>query len=96
VGGDARARAWRPRNSISWDDTEAALVALRLESARFFAQAARSERPWRLLWCAGSGVVATPPDALPQETMLLTRFLADVAGRVSGNPALAEAGTLRS
>ena len=39
-------------------------------------------------------MVATTPEALAQETLLLTSFVADLAARLSDDPALARAGTL--
>ena len=94
VRGDERSEVWRPESPIGWADTEKAIVGLQLEVARFLGCAARSGKPWRLLWCAGAGVVATSPEKLAQETVLLTRFLAGVADRLSDDPPLAQAGTL--
>jgi UDP-glucose 4-epimerase len=70
------------------------LADLELEASAFFGQAARLGRPWRLLWCAGAGVVATSDRALAQETWLLTHFLAVVADRLSSSQALTNAGTV--
>lgn len=93
-GRAADADIWRPRRPITWLDPERAQADLELEASTFLDQAARLGRSWRLLWCAGAGVLATSPGALAQETLLLSRFLAVITDRLSGNPALAGAGTL--
>jgi UDP-glucose 4-epimerase len=85
---------WRPRRPITWHDSVRASSELEVEATAFFAQAARLGRPWRLLWCAGTGVLATSDAALRQETILLSRFLAMVADRLSSDQALAQSGTL--
>jgi UDP-glucose 4-epimerase len=93
-GDDVDADTWRPKRPIAWHDSERASAALELEATAFLAEASRLGRPWRLLWCAGAGVLATSDRALAQETLLLSRFLAAVADRLSSNQALTEAGTL--
>ena len=85
---------WRPDRPIGWRDSDGASADLERESTAFLDHAARVGGPWRLLWCAGAGVVATSSSALHQETQLLSRFLDAVADRLSGNRPLAEAGTL--
>jgi UDP-glucose 4-epimerase len=65
-----------------------------MELALFLDRAARAGGPWRLLWCAGAGVVATPAEALAAETVLLTRFLGTLSDRLSEDPLLARAGAL--
>lgn len=56
---------------VPWDDQDAAVQAL--------VDAVRSVRwgptPWRLLWCAGTGVVATGADVFEQERRLIGRVL---------------------
>jgi UDP-glucose 4-epimerase len=91
---DADADIWRPEHPIPWHDSDNASANLELEVTGFLAQAARLGRPWRLLWCAGAGVIATTPRALAQETLLVSRFLTRVADRLSDNPALTGTGTL--
>ena len=64
---------------VPWQDHDAALAAL-LEAAD---RAARQPGSWRLAWCAGAGVVATPHDALLAEVALFRAFvtgMADVPG----------------
>jgi UDP-glucose 4-epimerase len=85
---------WHPAESVDWADEERCTAALRDETARFLDEAARTGRGWRLLWCAGAGVVATSPDALARETRVVARVLEDLAARLSGDPGLAAAGTL--
>ena len=78
-----------------WGRPEAALDAL-LDAA---GRAARDSASWRLVWCAGAGVVATPPADLMSEVSLFqalvrclpyppaTMFLASSAGGVyAGSP----------
>lgn len=91
---DARSEVWRPERPISWEDAPRAVAELWLDAELFLGRAARSSGPWRLLWCAGAGVVATSPEELAQETELLTRFLESLRDRLSGDPPLAQAGTL--
>jgi UDP-glucose 4-epimerase len=94
LAADAHADVWRPETPIGWNDPDKAAADLYRETAGFFQSGARSGRPWRLLWCAGAGVVATSPEALAQETLLLASFLATVADRLADEPALAQTGTL--
>jgi UDP-glucose 4-epimerase len=91
---DGDAHTWRPEHPIAWHESESASADLELEATAFFEEAARLGRPWRLLWCAGAGVLATSGRALAQETLVLSRFLAAVADRLSSNQALNETGTL--
>jgi len=93
-GAEPGTDAWRPELPIGWHSSESASADLEREATAFLAHAARLGRPWRLLWCAGAGVVATSSSTLHQETLLLSRFLDAVADRLSRNQALAEAGTL--
>ena len=44
------------------------------------------DAPWRLIWCAGAGVVATAPAALQQEVDLVQAFFERLADRISANP----------
>ena len=91
---DAEANIWRPERPIAWHDSGKASAELERELTAFFAHTSGLGLPWRLLWCAGAGVLATSGRALRQETLLLSRFLDAVADRLSRNQALAEAGTL--
>jgi UDP-glucose 4-epimerase len=60
---------------------------------RFLDLAARSEAPWRLMWCAGAGVVSTSPQALAQETRFVRGLLEGLTSRLSREPALARLGS---
>ena len=60
---------------VPWSDHEAALAAL-LEAA---ADVARCDPDWRLAWCAGAGVVATPAEDLAAEVRLFEAFLGGLA-----------------
>lgn len=90
---EAPGEIWRPE-SPGWHDIDTAVADLQREATGFFQQVARSGGLWRLLWCAGSGVVATLPETLARETELLTRFLTWLADRLSIDPPLAQAGTV--
>jgi UDP-glucose 4-epimerase len=79
---------------IDWADKGGASASLEREAARFFDRAARSGAPWRLIWCAGAGVVSTPPEALARETRLVRSFLDGLAGRLSREPELARLGSV--
>lgn len=86
---------WRPGARVPWDDEDAAAAALTDAAERFLSGAAAAPGvPWRMLWCAGAGVVATAPEALAQETRLVERALAEVAGGLAGRPGLAGRGTV--
>jgi UDP-glucose 4-epimerase len=85
---------WRPADAVAWHDTAAAVAALDREAAAFLEHAALSGRPWRLLWCAGAGVVATPGAALAEETAIVDGFVAKLGERLATAPALARTGTL--
>lgn len=60
--------------SVPWERPDAALVAL-LDAA---GRAAASDPHWRLMWCAGAGVMATPVQALQAEVDLFRGFLAGI------------------
>jgi UDP-glucose 4-epimerase len=91
---DAEVELWRPAQPIDWSEPQGARADLRREVSGFFQRVARSGRPWRLLWCAGAGVVATSAQALAVETSLLSRFLRAVADRLSEHPPLVPVGTM--
>jgi UDP-glucose 4-epimerase len=80
---------------VAWGSHDAALRAL-LDATR---EVARDSRSWRLVWCAGAGVIATPPADLMAEVRLFgalldglpapprSMFLASSAGGVyTGSP----------
>jgi nucleoside-diphosphate-sugar epimerase len=84
----------RPESPIRWQDTQQAITDLGREAAGFFGRVARTTEPWRLLWCAGAGVVPTSAEAVAEETATLKHFLGSVADRLTKDPQLAERGTL--
>lgn len=56
---------------VPWDDEDGAVSAL-VDAVR----AVRSgDGPWRLLWCAGTGVVATGAEVFAEEQRLIARVL---------------------
>ncbi|MBJ7454432.1 MAG: NAD-dependent epimerase/dehydratase family protein [Thermoleophilia bacterium] len=85
---------WRPAAHVPWSDEDAAAAILAGEAERFLSAAGAHGGPWRILWCAGAGVVATPPEALAQETRLVERALADLAARLAERPGVADRGTV--
>ncbi len=86
--------AWAPSGAVPWDDEDTALDALAQDAGRFLAEAAATGVSWRIVWCAGAGVVATPPEALARETSLAGRFAAALAGLLVADPALAARGAV--
>lgn len=89
--GDASARF--EAHPIPWADEDGASVALERETTRFLDRAAGTGGPWRLLWCAGAGVVSTSPETMARETRLVRRFLAGITGRLAREPRLARLGS---
>jgi UDP-glucose 4-epimerase len=88
------AEAWRPTAPVCWADPEQAAEDVLREAALLLSQAAVEGRPWRILWCAGAGVVATPAEAVAQETSLVRRVAAGLQHRLAEDSALAAAGAL--
>jgi UDP-glucose 4-epimerase len=66
-------RGGRPHATVSvpWGDRSAALAALEEAAERLMTH----QRPWRLFWCAGSGVVASDQRHLDDEVETLEAFL---------------------
>jgi UDP-glucose 4-epimerase len=91
---DADADIWHPATPVRWGDAAWAGRELELTAAQFFRRVSGSGRPWRLFWCAGAGVIATPRSALAEETFLASRFLAAIGDRLSVDSELARRGTL--
>jgi UDP-glucose 4-epimerase len=83
---------WRPAAGIPWDDRARTVDVLVAEAWRFLDAAAARRGPWRIAWCAGAGVVATPPEALARETAVLTEVLAVLRERLDRDPGLAARG----
>ena len=79
---------------IGWHDERGASDALAREAAAFLDDVGRGGGPWRIMWCAGAGVVSTPPRALAQETRVVRRFIDPLAARLSREPDLARRGSL--
>ncbi len=90
----ADASLWCPGARVPWGDVDAAAAMLAVETERFLAACAASPAPWRMLWCAGAGVVATAPEALAQETCLVERVLDDLTARLAAAPGVASRGLL--
>jgi UDP-glucose 4-epimerase len=88
------AELWQPTQTISWNDYSTASLQIELEVARFFRHAEQLAVPWRVLWCAGAGVVATSRDELARETALVRRLVADVSRHLASAPPLARTGTI--
>lgn len=64
---------------VPWADEQAAGRALAAGIGELGTAAAG--QPWDIAWCAGAGVVATPPAALEQEGRVFARFLDELAAR---------------
>jgi UDP-glucose 4-epimerase len=59
--------------SVTWAEPDRALAELVEAAARSADEA--TEAGWRLVWCAGAGVVSTSDEELQQEVALLDAFL---------------------
>lgn len=88
------AELWHAARTISWNDPSTANLQIELEVARFFRRAEQLVVPWRLLWCAGAGVVATSREELAQETALVRRLVGGVSRHLASTPSLASTGTI--
>jgi len=62
--------------SVPWDDQDAAVEALvtAIRGVR------TPDSPWRVVWCAGTGVVATGAEVFEAEQQLIGRVLETLAG----------------
>lgn len=76
---------WRPAEPIPWT-SPFARVAIGDKVERFFTRVMRSGSQWRILWCAGRGVIATPADELAADTAIFGAFLAACASACSSLP----------
>jgi UDP-glucose 4-epimerase len=88
---DAGADVW-PGRDIRWGDPAASVADLEVGLHGFLDAAA--DRPWRLLWCAGAGVVATSAASLARETTVVERLLSTLTRRLQDDRPLADRGTL--
>jgi len=86
--------AWSVAVPIGWGDDLAASAALEREAEGLLDAAAATGAPWRIVWCAGGGVVATPLAALSRETELVRCFAERLADLLSGDPDLAACGVV--
>lgn len=68
--------AWRPERPLAWSEPDR-LAASITDAARAFAErlAAAPAEGWIACWCAGAGVVGTPPAVLEGETASFRLFL---------------------
>jgi UDP-glucose 4-epimerase len=86
--------AWRPPGPTDWTDEHAAASTLGDQAIELLDQAERSGCSWRVLWCAGAGVVATSAESLEQETRVVARVHDRLAARLGGDRELGRRGTL--
>lgn len=70
------------RAVVPWSEPSAAVLALDAAAETLLSPG----RPWRLYWCAGSGVVASGREQLDAELATLEGFLARLADRVPAAP----------
>jgi UDP-glucose 4-epimerase len=91
---DANVAVWTPTRSTRWQRLEDAAEDLGAESRDFFDAVRQRGCRWRILWCAGGGVIATAPSALARETGLVGRFLDSVGEALRREPQLTDAGLL--
>lgn len=71
-----RADIWRPARPFSWGAPD--VFAQITDAVESFADRSRGG-PWWLMWCAGSGVVASTPESLAFETRTLRHVLDSVS-----------------
>lgn len=76
---------WSPETPIPWHDEQDTIGHLSDVTAAFLAVASANRRPWRVLWCAGAGVVATSQEALERETRVFSAFLDGVSARIGSH-----------
>ena len=74
---------------VEWSDASAAVRVLARSAAQLLAEA--GDGPWRIAWCAGAGVTATPQDVLDRELAVIRGFLEALDAMLT--PAQREAGT---
>jgi UDP-glucose 4-epimerase len=70
------ARCWRSSRAVHWADPVQRDADLADLAAAFFAEI--GERPWQIVWCAGSGVIGTEGRMLAAEVDALRFLLASV------------------
>ena len=66
---------------IDWSSVDA-VEAITVEAARFLDQA--GSRPWRVVWCAGAGIIGTGRAELEHETAILAALLDTLGSRQDG------------
>jgi UDP-glucose 4-epimerase len=80
--------------AIAWHRRERAAATLDRNLAAFLDLADALGGSWRILWCAGAGVVATAPELLEQESATFGTFLDGATRLLERRPALASRGTI--
>ncbi len=68
---------------VPWSDPGAAVAVLSSAAVVLLGQ----RRPWRIVWCAGAGVIGTTGAQLEAEVRILTRFLAQLELHLSDRTA---------
>lgn len=72
--------------TVPWDDPDASVAALVAGAESMLSRAAR--RPWRLVWAAGAGVVATGKPQLDQEAECFEGFMSWLTERLGVDDAM--------
>ena len=62
-----------PGGAIRWDDDKGVVDDFALEALRFSEFAA--QRPWRIYWAAGVGVISSPAEVIRRDARVLEEFL---------------------
>jgi UDP-glucose 4-epimerase len=91
---DGAGTAYVTDEPIAWHRPERATSTLDRNVAAFLDLADGIGRPWRILWCAGAGVVATAPELLERESVTFAAFLDRASRLLDRRPGLAARGTL--
>jgi UDP-glucose 4-epimerase len=68
-----RGSTWRPSTGFAWGDPSVVSSQIE-ESCNLFAEGV-GELPWKVVWCAGAGVVDSGPAELRGETEVLRQLL---------------------
>lgn len=78
-----RGPEWVPPDPMPWHDDSGGREWLQLNLDRFAAVVRARNSPWQVLWCAGAGVVATPPAVLARETALFCEFVEQIGAAMT-------------
>ena len=73
-----------PCGSLAWSEPDKLRTQINASLDAFVAATERFDE-WRVIWCAGAGVIGTPAAALARETTTLREFLVKLGIRVQSS-----------